>query len=495
MKYFRLLFLLALAVLFAACNDAQADRQAVVRIPQDIAEVGELSGSLTILALGDNTRYNQALQNLRLYAELFNGLHPNVEFVFDTYGSLNDIADQTALSLRLMGDPPDIFHTGGSLIWGADFLEKVNLNALFIDFHDFFYGPRGIELEGYFTNIFQAAESQGGLFRLPFYVEMEVGFLNRRLFDAIGVDWSVISYLTIDEEIDYFLQIMDVFPDVANLWAYRRFSPWDVLLRESLYNLDTGVVSADTPALQSRMERAMQAYRPNRQFMNFTPFAPMPSTYWMSPARLAPHVLTGQSPYMRWTSLDSGMTTGAVIMMLAGHPQLQFSQPILTLRGGGNVGFSTSQSFSISRNAPNADLAWEFLRFMLEFDESLFTPYRESVDPFAEYTSFGWDNLPVNRARFENQLAAIFEDVYATVIEFTDLAQHINEDGHKAQTIGRVMEFYRGLMERADYEIYFNRPVLNSLVYPDFWLLYTNQQDITTTLTNIQNRLELYVAE
>jgi len=496
-KFFTIKLFIISAALFASCNasENQANPQIVTRIPQEIVEIGELSGEITILIPGDDSRYNLALQNLQIYSELFSSIHTDVEIIFETHGSLNDIADQTALSLRLMNNPPDIFHTTGSLIWGTEFFEKVNLDALFVDLYDFFYGPRGINLEDYFANIFEVAESPEGLFRMPFYVEMEISFLNRRLFDAIGVDWSAITSLNIDEEIEYFLRIIDAFPDNSNLWAYRRFSPWDVLLRANLYDLDAGVVTADTPVMRLRMEQAMLAYRQNRQFMNFMPFAPMPSAYWMSAARLAPHVLMGQSPYMRWTSLDSGMTTSTVIMMLAEHPHLQFSQPILTLRGDDNIGFSTRQSFSIARNSQNTDLAWEFLRFMLEFEESLFVSIQESIDPFSEYTNFGWDNLPINRARFENQLRAIFEDLYDTIIEFTDLELHIDADGHRAQTLSYVMEFYRGLMEQADYEIYFNRPVFYSLVYPDFWLLYTNQQDIATTLANIQNRLELYVAE
>lgn len=496
-----------------------------VRVPrerEELVPVGQLEGEINILIPPSGYDFAKVEEgtDLSIYARLFQELHPNVQINFDVYDNVNDMAQQTALTTRLLSDPPDLFYVNsvGGREWGGGVsFEKTEQDALFADLYDFFYGPRGIDQSKYFTNIFRAAEVQGGLYHLPLSVDFEMSFLNRRLFEGIGEDWSKISSLTMDEVIDYFKRVSEAFPD-ESLWPYRRFSVWDILTRENLYDIETGKVSVDTPQFRELLEQAMKVYRADDNYARFTPEGPELHGTAMSPGMFSHTVLSPQSDmnqYMLWFSSEGGTAAIATILFLAEHPNMQFSQPLFLASGdGSSFGFNTSESLAIMQNAANKDLAWEFLRFIMEYEENLFE--REPAGGSFINNFQGYTSIPINRARFENQYSAYMDFTYDMAVMFTDLEKYIDlpEEEQKDQTaaamflyreslkklykekrVASVMDFYREATERLNYEIRFDNAVFHSLVYPEFWLLYSGQQDLDRTLANIQNRLELYVKE
>ena len=452
--------------------------QRIMRDRAEIVPVGHLQGEIRILG----TEFRES--DIRRYARLFNELHPEVDFIFERYEWVSDMTQLVALSTRLMADPPDILVFNPSSVN----FDKMNLNFLFVDLYDFFYGPRGIDQNDYFYGIFHGAEVQGGLFHLPFNIDMNFAFLNRRLFEGIGVNVDEISRLTIDDELNYFFQILDAFPD-EDLLINFNFSIAQVFLRDSLYCVDTGLVFANTSVNRRRLTRAMEAYRPTHGVvfgpdeMGWRTTSHAPQSYFFNRGRLAANVMYHQS-------FQSGVINSAAIALLQDFPDYPFSGPVMLAHGDGyDYGFTADRAFSIARNSTNQELAWEFIRFMMEFEESKYRPGPRDY--------YGLWFLPINRNRFENQFGDTMYHAYNGIAEVSQLYLHANMtlDEHREHTLNEVMSFYRSAMERLNYEIRVNWIVFNSLLYPDIWLLYSGQQDVARTLANIQNRLELYVAE
>ena len=51
------------------------------------------------------------------------------------------------------------------------------------------------------------------------------------------------------------------------------------------------------------------------------------------------------------------------------------------------------------------------------------------------------------------------------------------------------------MIEMINSQCLFDRQAMNSIIYPDIFQFHLGNQDIYTTLENIQRRLEIYVAE
>ena len=458
------------------------------RVPQEIVDAGHLQGEFTILSLF-------SFSDLNVYVHLFNQLHPDVNIVQEVFPmGWDSIADITALTTRLLSNPPDM------LVFAPQELvfEKMHVEAVFHDLYAFFYGQRGIDTADYFTNIFNALETRGGLFHVPLYVSPHLTLLNRELFDAIGVDWSAITTMTVEESMEFFLSIRTAMPDTARLRLNETFSMWQMMENMQLYDVAQSMVFVDTPHMHGLVEQAMEIYFPNTPRMRFMPSHKQVTVVGGSVPMFAQRLLTGQS-VMQLTESDE-MALLAMAYFLQSHPDMQFSQPVVMARGeaGALLEFTSYfLSFSLLRNAPNSDLAWEFLRFMLEYDIS---PNTEEI-PASVATNYiidGFSNfVPINRQRFQNQFGGLLAHIAEVTHAFTDLGDHVTMpiDDYMRQQVSSALAFYEGIMEMLNYEVRTNAIVLTSLVYPDIWLLYSGQQSIAQTLANIQNRLELYVSE
>jgi hypothetical protein len=150
------------------------------------------------------------------------------------------------------------------------------------------------------------------------------------------------------------------------------------------------------------------------------------------------------------------------------------------------------------QNAPNRNLAWEFLRFVMEKED--FMPECRSLDIVRRYSPMAGSSLSINRTRFRNH--AYFSFDWNGI---TDITFHLKSIGHndfaeliaeqREQRIENSIQHLYNAMNTVNYEARTDKAAFNSLVYPDIWLLHSGQQDVTRTLANIQSRLELYVAE
>jgi spermidine/putrescine-binding protein len=200
---------------------------------------------------------------------------------------------------------------------------------------------------------------------------------------------------------------------------------------------------------------------------------------------------------MMGTSGLQGMHT----LFLADHTNMQFSQPVFITYGeGAGIGFTGFESsFSIMRGSQNQDLAWEFLRFMLEVYEC----FMGGIDALlGGIDAVTWPNygpgtfaFPVNRARFDNQVRSVMWHHHHNAGLFMPADARTAFSAARPAHVAAAMDDLRDMMEQLNHEIRVDHSVLQSLIYPDIWLLLTGRQDVALTLERIHSRLVLYVHE
>jgi hypothetical protein len=430
-------------------------------------------------------RDSRVPDDLREPIRVFNELHPDVVFNVEFMEPPQDIAEQAALITRLMADPPDLLYFSSEHIT----FEKVDKGAIFADLNGFFDGPRGINKDDYFSNIFTAAQVDGKLYHAPLYVQPNFVFLNTRLFDAIGVDANQITSISVDEEIDYFLQIAAALPN-EELYPFGQFNLMYALSREPLYNISTGEVFANTAQMAERLRRALEVpisplvnYKPERVEPNFT----------ISNADAIRHIKPSQNMMYRFISFQLDLTT----FFLEQHPELQFTHPVFLEQGEGNYGFRGVSCYAIMQNAPNRNLAWEFLRFVMEEERFIDSPSGFSFERVMYVPGLSF--MATNKVRFENHTSLMLSNLFFYTMHFLrghgDRSFTEQLEGQEEQLIENTMTFLREAMETINYEARADIATFNSLIYPDIWLLRSGQQDVGRALVNIQNRLELYIAE
>ena len=148
------------------------------------------------------------------------------------------------------------------------------------------------------------------------------------------------------------------------------------------------------------------------------------------------------------------------------------------------------------RDSQKKELAWEFIRFCMEFPKSLFEPFY--MTKYGDYEQ-AW-SFPVNRNMFDDHLRKILNTSYETVSQYGQLqvaSGSSAEINYKEQV--EMVEYslicYRELVEMLNTEGRSGQAVTLSLIYPDIYLFATDRQNAERTLQSIQNRLELYIAE
>jgi ABC-type glycerol-3-phosphate transport system substrate-binding protein len=182
------------------------------------------------------------------------------------------------------------------------------------------------------------------------------------------------------------------------------------------------------------------------------------------------------------------------IYFVQDHFRMNYSTPMLYASENGDIGFTTRSSFSIPNQSKNKDLAWEFIKFSME--------YTEAIWAVVAVGNVSFDELPVNREQFNNQLYAMLHE--SLTFPFMDWSRpnDIVFTGTNAEIRAQfeglleyTIDMLREEMEMLNYEARFDTGAFMSLIYPDLYLYFHDFQDIDQTLRNIQDRLELYILE
>ena len=432
---------------------------------------------------------------LPLMARRFRRLHPNVEITFEKMDHVFDISQQVALATRLMAEPPDIINIADLVF------EKFSSEAMFVDLNPLIDGEKGIDREIIFNQFLTGAEENGALFHLPLLVRTESVMMNKAYFAAIGVDITEIESLTLDEIFGYWQQANELFPE-DEIRITTTFNMLDIFRFEQGYNLVTGEVNVNTPRMRELFELAKMAPRGSVQRegnqVEYTPEGLAISTVItefggatggvVDPTYFAP---TTNAMYHQGMNPDGMNLVESHIFLVAEHPDMKFSHPVHITSQQGEIFFRSHISPAILRGSENQELAWEFLRFCLEDTGPIVRDIWE-LSPITGY------HFPINRRLFEDTVRAVIDFRYQGFVRFgvleeTGTPEEIAEN--RARLIEESLEGFTRLVSAVNTENRVNWVVLHSLIYPDIYLLMSGQQDVDITLYNLQNRLELYVAE
>jgi len=436
--------------------------------------------TLTILSYRDGDYFIQD------FPGLFKKHHPHVNIVFEFYSVPQDTAAQLALTTRLLADPPDIF-LFPSIVLN---FEKLSMETLFLNYYELFDGPRGISVDDYFSNIYRASEIQGGLYSIPVFVELMLAYPNIRLFEGIDVDPSSISSVSVDDEIEFYTKISNAFPD-ERIRSSARFSIWRALTRNPLYDIKTGEVRADTPEMAERLRRAMEIpLTRDTVHLNifYVEFKPEEIVENIIGSNTVATELLNESNIIFFDSADNPSWLLSALF-LQEHPDIQFAKPVpFSFGKDSNRAFSSTHNLSIMKDSANRDLAWEFVRFIMEYEEARF---------LGSHNDHPYMTLPINKKAFDINTYEMMQFMFDYAMLFTDMEQHLEipVEDFRAEQVENGLTYIRNIMERLNFEHRQNRAVLTSLVYPDVWLIHREEQTIEQGLANIQRRLELYVNE
>ena len=414
---------------------------------------------------------------LQFLADRFMFVRPDVRIEFEGLDFTNDIAQLTALTTRLLADPPDIFDTYGFIF------EKTKSDTLFFDMNEFLDGPDGIDRGDYFDSILRGAETDGGLFHVPLMVLERSVMLNKRYFDAIGVPVSDIKTLSLTQFLGYQQAASLLFPG-DEIGLTHSFNLMDIFRFGLVYDLETGGVNVDTPEMRAYFE-TVNSIRAGT-YVTYTPEEPFWGGDSLSGA-VPPSFTRPERNYMYHA--DSALFAPFAYFTQE-HPDMLFSRPVLMVTNTGEAAFGSSSSPAIMRESPNKELAWEFIRFCMEFTDNLYFP-----DSPVYYSYFCF---PVNRARFDNQVRTVLDWSFDNMILTEMLFRSGDAEADAAAKEAAVDDALSRLREMADLlnkEHIYDSAVMLSLIYPDVYLYATGAQDVGRTLASIQSRLELYVAE
>ena len=383
--------------------------------PEETPE-SDLYGTLTVLT----TLWDSYMATM---ANLFMDIHPDVQIIIeelDDYLWRYDIAQQTALITRLLANPPDIFNTS----WFT--FEKTNLSQLFLDLNVLIDGPNGVNREDYFDNVLRGSEVNGNLYSVPLMIgEFDAVLLNKQYFEAIGVPIDDMRTITLSQFLDYHQRASLLFPE-DDIGFDTRFHMFDAFRFERVHDVSTGIVNANTQEMRDMLEY-INSVRIGRD------------VYYMPES-----VMGFVSGVFGVGAIDRSYTHSRVnymyhsiipewVFFMQGHPDMRFSHPVHRMTGAGDIMFRHSHSFAISRGSENRELAWEFIRFCMEFSENLFDGDNFFRD-FNAYVAY-----PINRHLFKNQFGAVLDHSYRSLVRqrFVDEA---NREVQVQYAISRFIE-------------------------------------------------------
>ena len=256
-----------------------------------------------------------------------------------------------------------------------------------------------IEIENYYTNIFEALETADGqLPVLPMAVVFTPLIFNDYMMEALGVD------------------VTKAYPDGVG-WR-DLVDLFQRALEEGVADEGTYFAKDQSPALLDIYEissfvdlRNEQAYFESQDFLEYLqamdslPFERSfaeGGLFGSSSATFSP------SNYFVQTSDVTlyGLGYWEPTMTFAGN-----TTPVLYRANGGEYVFTTSGTYGIPSSGENKELAWEFLKFMA--DEQDYDTFE--VEPALkelQYSALHFHRIPINRVNFQNVCGKIYNEMF-----------------------------------------------------------------------------------
>ncbi|MDR2903145.1 MAG: extracellular solute-binding protein [Clostridiales bacterium] len=316
-----------LVALFSACG---ATAQSA-----DTAPAESLSGTLTLAQCYDFSNMADAVAK-------FKALHPDVTIELTTYA--NDTEKYSAdLSANLMaGTAPDVFENDAYI---SDYTKLADTGML-ADIKPFMDADPAFNDENYFMNVYQGMTYKGGLYLLPAVFGYDCVGINSALPADVTASFRERTAVSNRELMDIFLGL----PKKEDFYLDMNF---DVsVLVNSVINdyidLENKTCNFNTPEFIQLVNDAKALTEPSEFFGGIT------SSSYIPPAIDAAH--SKKYAFERFYSEN--------YQYFLNYQEYLFKDFIPVTDNHGQLLLSPQKTFSINANAPNKQLAWEFVKFL-----------------------------------------------------------------------------------------------------------------------------------
>jgi ABC-type glycerol-3-phosphate transport system substrate-binding protein len=160
--------------------------------------------------------------------------------------------------------------------------------------------------------------------------------------------------------------------------------------------------------------------------------------------------------------------TKTAVAALYPSPKRLYTEPRVLATAGGNHTFAANSVFAISKDCHNSELAWDFIKFMLE-----------EVDYTGNY-------YPVNKNGFIRYLDAQAAELFE-LIKSTEYATDVGFEEYKSL----VQDFFTQAAERCNSVEGAYSPDVN--IWEELYLYLTDSQSAETAMANIQKKVEVWL--
>lgn len=366
-------FVLYLLFTMAGCaNDQQAIYDEFADKPSSVISsavssetseetAGELTGELHILKKYELAGINGLLFGIDLIAEEFEAMHPGVKITIEAgisdeeysttdetlYRTIESRYTQNLIAELMSGEAPDIIDMSGLSI------PRYSESGLLCDLYSFGDFDDALPEDEYFTNMLKAAETDKGLFAIPIAGKPSWVWVNQEVAGLLDVDLKAMESINAQDVIDMFNAavdgglVEDSFVVAEGMTANSLFSyQYPDLLDEG-----TGQARFNTEEGRALLEgvKGLRFPRKVSELASYSGNTGAPPVFDKST-----WLIMGGSPIK--TDLVN-YTLGSLK-----------AEPIPEGTINGHRMFSSLYVYAISQNCQNKELAWEFLKFALSFN-------------------------------------------------------------------------------------------------------------------------------
>lgn len=359
----------------------ERDTPSTIVQPVEEDENDTLSGELTL-------RTTVAGNILNYYAIFFHQLHPNVIIhVEPTYTDVREWGQNPERHTQQLATELMSGEAGDLVDIGLMTYSKYARSGLFEDLNTWMDNDPEIHREDFYENVLQELEIDGQLFQMP-------------------VDWNYFAlYFNLNMTYDLGVDVRDLFPDgvnykqVVDLFTKMQeagivtdetfFAPnqsaafLDETVMADFFDLETNTCSFDSPAFIDYLETVDRLPWDHtlREGMDYgaiwISFAP--SDYFCNRYIVTLNSMAGAD----------GRTAGT-----------SCTPAILCRTVDGDYPFQVSSALAITSSCKNKELAWEFIKFIVNTRE-----FPEKIEPYNPVDGWNLDSLycssmPINRENY-----------------------------------------------------------------------------------------------
>lgn len=463
-----------LAVLAAGCG---GDAAAYHQVSSALAESSSSSGSPAESPGAERPRSDKPLEGhltvksfwdeeMDVYVRDFAALHPGVTIDLirageDGVQSFDDYHAQTAVEL-MSGSGADIVDVAGFAVF------QYAKSGAFCDLYPLMDSDPDFHREDYYTNIFQGKEFEGSLYSMPCGFTYDMLFASRplleasklRLPDSLNYQEMLALYKKVLAGVDHTPRLLPGLTPYTFFW-YEFPEYYDTTTRTARF------VSTD-------FLKYLHLTKENIPILNDNDFT---RVVYDNDSFLCRDYL-----FCRF-DISWG---GDLLNLVADLPNT--AGPVPMLSTSGKAYFRTMREYAIASSSPNKELAWEFLKYLVEEKE---VPEDTGSEYAQKYDSVYNNFIPINKANFFGSFRFTLEYWFEQIGEDPALRWR---EGDKEQLIRQALELVHGWnqqrnAEQAEGEIYgllcedLNRYYYLDLLSPE------------ETAGKLQNRMTIFLQE